>query len=451
MDRNIYAEPARAVSVLCEYDVVVAGGGPAGCAAAIYAARHGAKTLLIEKEGYLGGATVAQLVIPILSTNGVDFQGVWHEWAQALKKRNGITEITRQRRFNAHWYVGSVDPEMVKYAWDELLDEAGAHILHYVLVAGAIVGNGTIQGILVETKAGRRAILAKRVVDCTGDADVCAQAGVPWEQGVNGKPWAMGVSLNHRFGGVPRPPDYVPGHGVSGKGYVGCGRSMGNTPDHTGGLLRLLRVDPLDPWDLTRVAREGRAQIWERIQRRNQQSGQEGVYLVQTASQPGVRSSRRVHGIATATAQDAWDFRKYPDGIARSSWEIDIHPAESATGKGVEFESEAYKPHIERSKQGDYFDIRYGCIIAQEIDNLLVAGRCLSAEHEAQSSLRIQQTCMATGQAAGTAAAMSLKNNVTPRELDPVKVVTQLEKDRAAIGPAFGILRDLPQVERVFG
>ena len=113
MSKNIYIEPAMEVPVLAEYDVVVAGGGPAGCAAAIYAARHGAKTLLMEKEGYLGGATVAQLVIPILSTNGVDFQGVWHEWGQALKKRDGITEITRQRIFTAHWYVGSVDPEMV--------------------------------------------------------------------------------------------------------------------------------------------------------------------------------------------------------------------------------------------------------------------------------------------------------------------------------------------------
>lgn len=440
-DARTYREPARDVPVLAEYDAIVCGGGPSGCAAALYAARHGARTLLVEKEGSLGGAPVTQNVVPILSTNGVDFQGVWHEWARALTKRDGITEISREPRLGTRWYVGSVDPEAVKYAWDGLLSEAGVDLLHLALVAGAIVEDGVIRGLLVETKAGRRAVMAERVIDCTGDADVCAAAGVPWEQGLGGKPWAMGVSLNAWYGGVPTAEDYVPG---TGNPVGGTGRSLGNSPLFQAGLLRMLRIDPLDPWHLTRALREGRAQVWERFQNKRKQPGQESLFLAGIADRPGVRSSRRVCGLATATGGDAWEFRKYPDGIARSSWEIDIHPAESATGKGVDLESEEYEPHKRRAEQGDYFDIRYGCLVPEGVDNLLVAGRCISAEHEAQASLRIQQTCMATGQAAGTAAALSLKEDVSPRELDAEMLVRQLAEDRAAVEPAFDILRELP-------
>ncbi len=124
------------------------------------------------------------------------------------------------------------------------------------------------------------------------------------------------------------------------------------------------------------------------------------------------------------------EFRKYPDSIARSSWNIDIWPADSYTAPAVDWTSDAAKARHARLAAGEYFDIRYGCLVAAGIDNLLMAGRCLSAEHVAESSLRIQQTCMATGQAAGVAAALSLETDTIPRELDPMGVVRQLEKDR---------------------
>jgi len=213
-------------------------------------------------------------------------------------------------------------------------------------------------------------------------------------------------------------------------------------------LVRLLRVDPLDPWAITKAMRDGRAEIWRRVERLRSKPGHESLYLTGSANQLGVRSSRRIRGLETATAADALGFRKYPDGIARSSWEIDIHSAEHPTAKGVAFDDEEYKPHIERAKAGDYFDIRYGCIVAKGVDGLLMAGRCLSAEHVAQSSLRIQQACLATGQAAGTAAALSLAEDVTPRELEADGLVAQLETDRAGVEPAFDILCDIPLVPR---
>jgi hypothetical protein len=143
------------------------------------------------------------------------------------------------------------------------------------------------------------------------------------------------------------------------------------------------------------------------------------------------------------TAQDVWQFRKYPDGIARASWDIDIYDPYQNPEWSVARHTPEYQAHIDRMKQGEYYDIRYGAIVARGVDNLLVAGRCISADYVAQSSLRIQQTCIATGQAAGTAAALSLEAGVTPRALDPAAVVRELERDRE-VEPAFELLKDLP-------
>jgi glycine/D-amino acid oxidase-like deaminating enzyme len=421
--------------VLGEYDVVVCGGGPAGCAAAISAARRGAKTLLIEKEGYLGGTAVMSLVGVVLSTNGVDFQGVWHEWARTLKARRGIAEMIRSPRGSSVWFRTSVDPEMVKWAWDKLAAEAGVELLHQVWVAGAVVTGGAIRGVLVETKAGRRAIFARRVVDATGDAVVCAEAGVPWEQGAFGAPWAQAVSMNHREGWVTAAPDLTPG-----QVRPGLPGTLGNRPEKMW-RFDAHRVDPLDPWQLTRATVALRRKWWDHARRMPADR-----YLLDTASQLGIRCTRRVRGLATVTLDDAWAFRKRPDSIARSSWEIDVHSPNP--GPSFQLGGPEYEERIEKMKQGEYFDIPYGCIVAHGVDNLLVAGRCISAEHGAQASLRIQQTCMATGQAAGTAAAASLKSDTTPRELDPVTVISRLEEDRAAEAPAFEMLRELPLPER---
>jgi hypothetical protein len=202
-------------------------------------------------------------------------------------------------------------------------------------------------------------------------------------------------------------------------------------------ISRVLKVDPLDPFDFTRAEREGREQARQAADFCCKHvPGCEGGYLLDTSAQIGLRSSRRLRGLVTVTEQDAREFRKYPDSIARSSWDIDVWPADSYTAPAVDRACEAYKTRRAQLKAGEYFDIRYGCIVAAGIDNLLMAGRCLSAEHVAESSLRIQQTCMATGEAAGVAAAKSIQANQTPRELAPAVVVEQLEKDRD-VEPAY--------------
>lgn len=427
-----YWEAGRELAVLGQYDVVVCGGGPAGCAAALSSGRGGARTIVIEREGYLGGAPCTQNVVPILSTNGIDLQGVWHEWAHALARYDGSTPLHWEARCGTQWLAGSVDPEAVKVVWEELLAGAGVDVLYLAHLSGAIVKDGAASGVVVETRRGREAVLAERVVDCTGDGHVCADAGVPFASGVDGAPWSMGVSLNGWYGNVPSAEDYLPG---CGNPVGGTGRSIGNLPLFQAGLQRHLRIDPLDPWDLSKVMREGRAQAWQRLAAKRKEPGCAEVYLAGTAALPGVRSSRRIEGMVTVTKEDAFELTRREDGIARSSWEIDIHPATTAEGKAVRYDDPAYQPRVRRTEAGAWFDIPYGALVAKGVDNLLMAGRCISAEHEAQSSLRIQQTCMATGQAAGVAAALSLTGNTTPEALAPAEVVKELAEARGRISP----------------
>jgi len=425
----------KALPELGSFDVAVCGGGPAGCAAAVAAARAGARTLLIEREGYLGGAASAQLVVAILSTNGADFQGLWHEWMAALKRRGGVSDLQPEPRFD-YILCGSVHPEIVKYAWDDLAGAAGVTLLHHALVLDVIREGEAVTGLIAQTKAGPCAVHAARVIDCTGDGEVCHSAGVPWDQGVNGSPYAMALSKVFRCGNVPVTPADRPGVGSQ-----GFGRSMGPVlSERMGTGRRVLRVNPLDPWDMTRAEREGRAFAWEAVEAKRKDPAYRDVWLVQTSDHIGVRSSRRIRGRATVTAEDAWLFRKSPEGIARSSWDIDVWPADDADKPPVARHEPAYRERIEQMKLGAYFDIPFGCLIAQGVENLMMAGRCISAEHLAQASLRIQQTCIATGQAAGIAAAMSLAQDVPPEGLDIAALQEALARARD-VEPAFDILK----------
>ncbi len=460
-------EPGRTLPVLGECDVLVCGGGAAGCAAAVAAARHGADVILVEKDGYLGGATVSQLVGHILSTNGVDFQGIYHDWIRALRLRGGLASDNLVG--GKGQYRGGVDPEVVKFAWDDLLEAAGVRQLLHAWCSTPLVEGGVCGGVVAETRAGRRAILAKRVIDCTADGAVCAAAGVPWEQGDGVYPWSQSLTKVFRMGNVTWPeggyteeqvraarnamamgvaagefksPVVVNGRAVTYSANNHVRRSVAPYRTEMNVFAsRVLRVDPLDPWEMTQAEREGRRQAWECAEAiRRCVPGFEKAYLLDTNAMIGLRDSRRVRGLAVAGDDDVREFRKHADGIARSSWHIDIWPAESYDAAAVDHASAEAKERKAKLLAGEYFDVRYGALVAAGVDNLMVAGRCLSASRLAQASLRIQQTCQSTGQAAGTAAVLSLKAGVTPRELDVSQLVKQLARDRD-VEPAFDALK----------
>ncbi len=411
----------KQIPVVGDYDAVVCGGGPAGCAAAIAAARNGAKTLLVEKYGHLGGTAVSQLVHVVLSTNGVDFQGIWHEWARRLIDRGFMPPLIRtpgQRSSKCRWFRSSADPEGVKLVWDDLVEESGAETLFFAHVCDACVEDDTLIGVVLHTRAGLVKVCAGRVIDATGDAAVCHEVGVSWDRGVRDKLWAQKVALNRRHGGIPAP-------GTPGGRRPGEGGTVGYRPEERGWVQKL-KVDPLDPFALSGAMREARREI-----HRQSKELPDGRYLLDTAAELGVRASRMVRGIARVSDEDAFGLRKFPDGIARSSWELDIHPPDDdpAPARSLQGNAADYEEFSRRVAEGDWFDIPYGCLVAAGVDNLLVAGRCISAGYLAQGSLRIQQTCMSTGQAAGTAAALSLQHDITPRRLDPALVTAQLEED----------------------
>jgi len=451
-----YFEPGSQLPVMGKWDVVVAGGGPAGCAAALASARQGKKTLLVESAGFLGGATVSQLVCVILTTNASDLCPTWYEFARAMRKRGAMTGMfTAPIRYN-----GVFDPEQVKYVWDELISSAGIDLLHHCMVAGTIVDDQIVRGVIVETRAGRQAIFGRRIIDCTGDGVVSARAGVPWQQGDGVNKYAMALTKVCRLGGIHWSQDFpnepameklrqqleaaVQNGEYSAPVVTEMNRLLGYIRDKAWQLphyrheimsviSRVLKTDPLDPWAVTAAEREGRRQVAEAADfYRRYVPGCENAFLADTSNQIGIRSSRRIEGLATVTQQDAWNFAKYPDAVARSSWHIDIWPADSYSRPAVAHNEADYEERKKKLYNGDYFDIRYGCLAPKDVDNLLVAGRCISAEHAAQSSLRIQQTCMATGHAAGTAAALSLDADLCPRQLDTKPLIAMLDEQRAA-------------------
>ncbi len=452
-------QPSHNQKILADCDVLVCGGGPAGCAAAVTAARQGCRVILAEKDGTLGGAAVSQNVIVILSSNRVDFQGVWHEFMAEIMRLGGADPSLLGLGIGVRW---TLDPVAVQYAWLKLLCDAGVRILFHTDIIDVLREGDTVTGVLTASVSGRSAILARRVIDCTGDGLVCHYAGCDWKQGDNdGHKYAMALTKVVRLGGIG------PEAGVADKdewnalkasldaavsrgeyttplittgrvlNYIQPGHSlMWRLPKYRNEVMlvtsRILETDPLDTEALSRAEITGMEQMYEVADfYRRYVPGCENSFLSDVSRHVGVRSSRRVVGIATASDEDATLLRHYPDGIAKSSWGIDVWPADSYTKPANAREAQAER--AAKIEAGDWFDIRYGCLVPAGVDNLLMAGRIISAGHLAEASLRIQQTCMATGEAAGLSAALSLEADTSPRRLDPMNVVRKLEELRSSV------------------
>lgn len=441
-----------------ESDVVVVGGGPAGIAAAIAAGRQGVRTVLIERYGFVGGMSTAAMVYPWMTfhTDSGEqvIKGIAQEIVDRLQERGGSPGHLRDT-------VGFVrtltpyHPEIYQVVAADMMREAGVTLLLHSFVDDVAMSDGVIEGVYVTNKSGRTMVSGRVFVDTSGDADVAKLSGAETLQGRDGDNMSQPMTMKFRMRGVDlakikaymieHPEEFysktpiaeltdLPLTGVSGfyshwkKSGVPINRDQvlffaGPADDEV--LINCTRVQGLDATsaeDLTLAEQEGRKQVLmmaEFLQR--DVPGFERASISAVAPQIGIRESRRIMGHYLLTKEDVVQGRKFDDVIARSGYPIDIH---DPSGKGVTASF--------ISGDGSY-DIPYGCLLSRNMPNLLAAGRCISTSHEALATTRLTPSCMATGQAAGTAAALAAKAGVKPAELDIARLQEELRKEKAAI------------------
>ena len=438
-------EPARQVPVFGEYDVVVLGGGPAGMAAAVAAARAGRKTLLVERYGFLGGMGTAAGVTNFCGLHANvhgEIRQVVHGVADGLLER-----IARLGGLNApHALFGNkivaqaYDTAAYKIAADDLLLSAGVEILFHALAAGVVMQDRRVQALLVETKSGRHAILAQAFVDASGDGDLAAWAGAPYDKGdghgnmlypstmfrINGvdpqragKAWEVIPKLmaqaeaegRYRFprkGAIVRPQK----SGIEWRANVTqLANREGNAMDGT------------DARELSEAEVLGRRQIASVAGFLREVPGFEDSYLSDIAPQVGIRETRRIRGLAQLTESDVLDCASFDDTIGVNGWPLELHL------KGdVEFRW----PKIPESR--GFNQLPYRMIVPQGLENVWVAGRCASMSHEAQSAARVTGACFVMGEAAGTAADLALQSGNVAAAVDAATLQSRLEGHGAFLG-----------------
>jgi hypothetical protein len=413
------------------YDVLVVGAGSAGTTAAVAAARTGARTLLVDRFGFLGGTSTAVLdTFYAFYTPGARPQkvvaGIPDEVVSRLTERGMAFE--RPNTYGAGTGI-TYDPETLKRVWDELTAEADVRTLLHAFAFAVAVGDRRVVGVDVAPKSGVRRLEAAVVIDASGDADVCALAGAPFE------PPGVGVqSLSSVFRmanfdvgraeAVPKQELWKRMREARDSGRDALTRIEGSvhrTP-HPGMMMALMtrvrNVDATDADQLAAAEREGRRQAHEyfRFLRENV-PGYEHAVLVSTSPAIGVRESRRILGEHVLTSDEILAATRFPDQVARCGAPIEEHHAGDDT-RWVYL------------AEGATYGIPYRSLQPRGLENVLVAGRCFSATHDAHASARSMGTCMAMGQAAGTAAALTAE----PKLLDPALLRTHLRQDGADVG-----------------
>src|SRR3954468_8874551 len=452
--------PSRKAILAAETDVLVVGGGPAGLGAALGAAQAGARVVLAERYGFLGGNATAALVMPLMSFHTSQptkekkgattllptdhgpgeaiIAGALKLLLERLVKAGGAIEAAP-----ATGYVVPFDPEWFKLIALELLDEAGVHFVFHAFASG-VLGDKQVEGAVFETKSGPLAIRARVTIDCTGDADIAVAAGAPSEVG-RSDGLVQPMTLMFRVVEFHRQAfeSYVTQHPKQWRGVHGLWDLVREATE--AGQLRLPREDILffatpheeevsvnstrvtrvlgtDVWDLSFAEWASRRQMRQIAQfLRQYVPGFEESYVAQSGVQVGVRETRRVLGDYQLTADDVLAARKFDDAVARGAYPIDIH---NPKGSGTV---------LKRLPAGEAYDIPLRCLMPRSTDGLIVAGRCMSGTHEAHSSYRVMPIVMATGQAAGVCGALAARRGVMPRALAIEDVQAELLRQGASL------------------
>ena len=404
------------VAVSLTAEVVVCGGGPAGLCAAVAAAQEGADTLLIERYGFLGGMATAGLINPFMPyyTDGEQIiKGLFQEIIDRLDAAGGWSH--RQDE----WARDAFDPEIMKLVAQQMAEEAGVRLRLHTMAIDAIASNGHIEQVALASKSGLEVAEAGIFIDATGDGDVAAWAGAEYEKGRPADGLTQPMTLMFRMAGIDEgripPREEIsalydeakaagdidnPRENVLWFYTTHCGEIHFNT-------TRVVKRDGTSAADLTAAELEARQQVKQMVKfLTDKVPGFEDAYLATTATQIGVRETRRIVGEYVMTGEDVLEARKFPDGIARGCYDIDIH---NPAGAGTVIKS---------LPPGESYDIPYRCLCPRGFENLLVAGRPISVTHEAHSSVRIMAIAAAVGEAAGTAAAMCVHGDKSISDID---------------------------------
>lgn len=409
--------------------VLVCGGGPAGIGAAIAAKRCGAEVVLVERYGFLGGTGTNALVHPWMSYYAGKKEiiaGIFKEIVDRLKKYNAYKDS--EHFGNIHHCF---DPEILKFVLFRMITEEKIKIFLHTFVTGTVVKNKRIKKVILQSKSGKEEVEPEIVVDTTGDADIAFYSGVPYQKGREDGA-LQPATLHFRMGGVDVRK--IPSREEINNLYLKA-KKEGKIKIPRENLLwfdttipdvihfnttRILNIDGTNRDDLTRAEIEAREQVMEIVNfLKENVPGFEKSYLIATGAQIGIRETRRIVGEYILNKDDILKAKKHPDGIACGSYGIDIHNPE---GEGTIFI---------KLKEGEYYNIPYRCLINNSIENLIVAGRCISTTPEAFSAIRIQPICYATGQAAGVAAYLSLKRKVNKINIKELQNI--LRKQNAVI------------------
>lgn len=420
---KFYTEPSKQIPVKAQVDVLIVGGGPAGFAAAVNAARQGVKTMLIEQAGDVGGVATT---------------GLMSHWTG--KTAGGFYEEILERSHDIgpgfeHGYPRKIiNPERLKTVFLQMLDDAGVELLLYTFASDVIVEDDVIKGVIVESKSGREAVLAKVVIDASGDGDVAARAGAPFIKGREEDGKMQPMTLMFKVAGVDTDRGVFPG-GFEENLPIPAGpiQDLGkaNIPYPAGHVLlyrsslpgivtcnmtNCIDVDGTKAEDLTHANYVCRSQIDPIVKFLKQYvPGFENCYVISSASIIGVRETRHFIGEYILTKDDINEAKVFDDWVVtKAHFNFDVH---NISGAGLD-ETGVQKYF----KQQKGYTIPYRCFVPKKIENLLLAGRNISGTHMAHSNYRVMPICVNMGQAVGIAAALCVKENIVPRKLNVMKI-----------------------------
>ena len=418
-----YINESNKIPQIASVDVLVCGGGPAGIGAAIRAARLGVSVMVVESQGCLGGIATA---------------GMMSHWGgrSSSKVMQEIFQLTYEKAQELGWHKESgcgsdaIYHDVQKIVLDEMAVKENIRVLYYTQVCRAVTENGAIIGVIIENKSGRGFIRAKRVVDSTGDGDVAASAGAPYFKGRETDGRMQPCTLMFKIGGgdyarAVFPPSFETKVETEKGELQALAKELlpfpaGHvllytqpTPDTVCcNMTNAIEIDGTDAESVTKGIMICRSQIAPIIKfLKEYVPGYENCWLMSSASLLGIRETRHFQGRATIEKDDILAARYHEDWVVRRAWfNFDVH---NLTGASLD------ETGVQRNwKQKNDYTIPYGCLLPLEVENLLLSGRNISGSHMAHSNFRIMSVCIALGEAAGTAAALSVLQNKPLADLD---------------------------------